>query len=121
MLRFSLVAALTLAVLSSMTFAEQAQKGDAGQTKDQRLEKFLNGTDTERDAMLRDVAKSIADNGYRDLSVLPWMVMMATNSNGMDVLLLVDPVSNVALELDRGPLERDAASASEIRIPKMRQ
>jgi hypothetical protein len=118
MFRLGFLIVLT-AIFPSSLYAEPA-KTTAASRQERMIERFLNGTDAERDAMLKDVAKSIADSGYRDLQVVPWMVMMAKNAQGVDVMLLVDPVSQIALEIDKGFGERDAAAASETMIPQLR-
>jgi hypothetical protein len=48
------------------------------------------------------VVTNIAKNGYRELSVVPWMVMAAKNAKGQDVILLIDPSTQRAMELQIG-------------------
>jgi hypothetical protein len=119
MLHLGLLAVLSLTVTSSLAYSGPA-KNTAAPPQERTIEQFLHGTDAERDAMLKDVAKSISDSGYREVQLVPWVVMMAKNAKGVDVMLLVDPVSHVALEIDNGSGERDAAAASETVIPKLR-
>jgi type VI protein secretion system component VasK len=64
------------------------------------IDEFLAGSDAERDAMLQHVVKLVAQRGYRQLSVVPWFVLAAKNAAGKDVVLLVDPVSLTATELE---------------------
>jgi hypothetical protein len=51
---------------------------------------------------------------------LPWFVMMAKTKKGTEVLLLVDPVSGMAVEIESGPSDAETASTPETRIPKLR-
>ena len=78
-------------------------------------ERFLNGTDADRDAMLKEVIRVISEGGYHDVSMVPWFVMIAKNAKGSDVMLLVDPVTLMMLELERGDQQSTAAEAA---IPK---
>ena len=68
--------------------------------------------------MLKDVAKMIAAKGYHDMAVVPWFVLMAKNSRGREVLLLVDPISLQAVEIQSDSDEM--ATGPETIIPKLR-
>jgi hypothetical protein len=113
---------LALAIPSSPVYAGDARKAQKRQessveTKrpERSVDKFLNGTDAEREVMLNDVMKSIAGKGYREVSLVPWFVMMAKNSRGREVLLLVDPVSLQAIEIEHE--DDEIAAAPETAIP----
>ena len=112
MLRFAVVVALAFVVPSVCGGAEPGSK------QERSAEKFLNGTDADRDAMLKEVVRAISEGGYRDVSMVPWFVMVAKNAKGSEVLLLVDPVTQMTLELESGNNEK--AAASELAIPKFR-
>jgi type VI protein secretion system component VasK len=116
MLRFCLVALLALAIPSSPLHAADARK--APKKQERSVEKFLDGTDADRDAMLKDVVKIIEARGYRELAVVPWFVMMAKNAKGREVLLLVDPVSLMAVEIENEPGE--TAAVPETVVPGLR-
>ena len=118
MLRFSLAAALAIAISSSPTYAQPASKSAPKQER--TAERFLNGTDADRDAMLKDVAKAISDSGYHDVAMVPWFVMIAKNRKGDDVMLLIDPVTLTALELDNPGNATHATEAAETHIPRLR-
>ena len=118
MLSLSLAVALALAVSSSLIFAQPTSKSAPKQER--TVERFLNGTDADRDAMLKDVAKAISDAGYQEVSMVPWLVMIAKNRKGTDVMLLIDPVTLMALELDRPGNATEATEASETAIPGLR-
>lgn len=116
MLRVCLVCLLALVIPSSPVHAGDARK--ASKSHERSVEKFLSGTDASRDAMLKDVVKMIAAKGYRELSVVPWFVMMAKDAGGWDVLLVVDPVSLQMVEI---PSESgETAAAPETAVPKLR-
>jgi hypothetical protein len=113
MLRFAVVVALAFVVPSVGRGAEPDSK--QGRT----AERFLNGTDADRDAMLKEVITVISKGGYRDVAMIPWFVMVAKNAKGREVMLLVDPVTSMTLELERADEHRAAASESE--IPQLRR
>lgn len=106
MLRFALIAALAV-----MTHTANAQNANDPSTQSEQrpAEKLLE----DRDAMLKETMDSIAKNGYRDLAVAPWFVIIAKNDKGKDVVLLVDPVSKISLELE-APTDENA----ELELPK---
>jgi hypothetical protein len=116
MLRFCLLASLALAIAPTPLHAGDTHK--APKTQERSVERFLNGSDAEREAMVNDVVKILATRGYRELSVVPWFVMMAKNSGGQEVLLLVDPVSLQVIEIQHEGDE--IAAAPETAIPKLR-
>jgi hypothetical protein len=114
MLRFALaVAALAFAVPSVCRGAEPVS------TQERTAEKFLNGTDADRDAMLKEVIRVISQGGYRDVAMVPWFVMIAKNPKGSEVMLLVDPVTLMTLELESA--DEHSAAASESAIPRLRR
>jgi hypothetical protein len=113
MLRFAVIVALAFVVPSVCRGAEPVP----GQKR--TAERFLNGTDADRDAMLKEVVRVISEGGYRDVSMVPWFVMVAKNAKGTEVMLLVDPVTLMTLELESG--EEQNAAASELAIPQLRR
>jgi hypothetical protein len=108
MLRFAVAVALAFVVPSVCRGAEPGP----------RHEKFLNGTDADRDAMLKEVVRVISEGGYRDVSMVPWFVMVAKNAKGSQVLLLIDPVTQMTLELESGD---EQGAAAESAIPQLRR
>jgi hypothetical protein len=108
MLRFAVAVALAFVVPSVCRGAEPVS----------RQEQFLNGTDAERDARLKEVVRVISEGGYRDVSMVPWFVMVAKNAKGSEVMLLVDPVTLMTLELESGDEQRAAAESA---IPQLRR
>lgn len=116
MLRFGLAALLALAIPSSPLHAGDTRKAPKQQQRS--IERFLKGTDAEREAMLKEVVKIIAARGYRELSVVPWFVMTAKNAKGREVLLLVDAISLQVIEIERE--DEEIAAAPETVIPKLR-
>ena len=92
MLRFCLFAFLAFGVSLPLNAADASK---APKKQERSVEKFFSGTDADRDAML----KMIAPKGYHDVAVVPWFVLMAKNSRGREVLLLVDPISLQAMEI----------------------
>lgn len=117
MLRFCLVGLLALAIPSLPLQAREMPKSSKGHERS--AEKFLNGTDADRDAMLKDVVKLIAAKGYSDLAVVPWFVMMAKDARGREMLLVVDPVSLQMIEI-QNESDETAAAAPEAAIPNLR-
>jgi hypothetical protein len=113
MLRFAVAVALAFVVPSVCRGAEPVSKHERS------AEKFLNGTDADRDAMLNEVVKVISEGGYRDVAMIPWFVMIARNAKGSEVMLLVDPVTLMTLELERA--DGQNAAASESTIPQLRR
>jgi hypothetical protein len=120
MLRFAVIVALAFVVPSVCRGAEPAsrQQPNADSRQERNVEKFLNGTDADRDAMLKEVVRVISEGGYRDVSMVPWFVMVAKNTKGTEVMLLVDPVTLMTLELESG--DEQNAAASELTIPQLR-
>jgi hypothetical protein len=124
MLRFAVAVALAFVVPSVSLGAEpvlrQEPSLDSRQERGQErsVEKFFNGTDADRDAMLKEVVRIISEGGYRDVSMVPWFVMVAKNAKGTEVILLVDPVTLMTLELESG--DEPNAAASELTIPQLR-
>lgn len=117
MLRRFFLALLVLAIPASLLHAaSDARK--APKRQERSVETFLKGTDADRDAMLKEVVKLIAAKGYRELSVVPWFVLMAKNARGQEVLLLVDPVAMQAFEFQNEGDE--TAAAPEAVIPRLR-
>jgi hypothetical protein len=117
MLRLGLIVSLCFIISAKPSEAQpRTMPADSARS----VERFLNGTDADRDVMLRETARSIADNGYSDVALVPWFVMMAKNRKGAEVLLLVDPVSRIAVEIENGPSEAETAAAPETQIPKLR-
>jgi hypothetical protein len=104
----------------ALVLSSAALAGDAGTTagsdETRKADKFVNGTDADRDAMLQDVVNRITGSGYRDLSVVPFFVLAGKNPKGEDVLLLVDPVNLTAIELQTQNDEK-----AETEIPGLRQ
>jgi hypothetical protein len=115
MLRLLLVASLALILPLSSPSAGDFRK--APKSREQTVEKFLNGTDADRDVLLKDAMKMIKERGYREVSVVPWFVMMARNSRGREVMLLVDPAAQQIIEFER---DEETVSASETDIPAPR-
>jgi hypothetical protein len=115
MLRFCLVPFLALSVATPLLARDVR---NAPKKQERSVETFLNGTDAEREAMLNDVVKIIVARGYREVSLVPWFVMMAKNSKGREVLLLVDPISLQTIEIEHEGDE--IATAPETAIPKLR-
>ena len=109
MLRFGLLFSVFFLAPALMSQAEPRRNAPSAERS---AERFLNGTDADRDAMLKETAKIIANNGYTNIAVVPWFVMMATNKKGAEVLLLVDPVKQVAVEIDTEPGKAETATAS---------
>jgi len=108
MLRFGFIVLLALAVPLSPLHAGAARK--APKKQERSIERFVDGTDAERKAMLKNTLKTLAALGYRDVLLVPWFVMMAKNERGREVLLLVDPVSMQTMEIEREDDEVAAAS-----------
>ena len=71
MLRFALAVVFACSVPFSGLGAEPASK------QERSVEKFMHGTDADRDAMLKQVVRLIGENGYRDVAMIPWFVMVA--------------------------------------------
>jgi hypothetical protein len=114
MLRWAFAVAVALAAPSLGLGAEVASR------QERAADRFLNGTDADRDAMLRDVLRVISEGGYRDVSMIPWFVMVAKNAKGAEVMLLVDPVTMMTLELESAD-GQSAGAASETAIPQLRR
>ena len=110
MLRFCLFAFLAFGVSLPLNAAD-ARK--APKKQERSVGKLLSGTGTDRDAML----KMITPKGYLGVAVVPWLVLMAKNSRGREVLLLVDPISMQAMEIQKDSDEM--ATAPETLIPKL--
>ena len=104
MLRFAIAVALAFVVPSVCRAAESVS----------RQEQFLNGTDAQRHAMLKEVLGVVSKGGYRDVVMMPWYVVVAKNAKGSEVMLLVDPVTLMTLELETAT-EQSAASESALR------
>ncbi|WP_068012813.1 hypothetical protein [Rhodoplanes sp. Z2-YC6860] len=115
MLRLLLVASLALILPLSSSSARDLRK--APKSHERTGEKFLNGTDADRDAVLKDVMKMITERGYREVSVVPWFVMMAKNSRGREVMLLVDPVELQIIEFEHD--DDETAAVSETLVPTL--
>jgi hypothetical protein len=112
MLRFCLFAFLAFGVSWPLNAADASK---APKKQELSVERFFSGTDADRDAML----KMIAPKGYHDVAVVPWFVLMAKkNSRGREVLLLVDPISLQAMEIQNESDEM--ATAPETVAPKPR-
>jgi hypothetical protein len=110
---------LRLAVAVALAFVVPSVcRGTEPSKQERTAEKFLNATDADRDAMLKEVVRVISEGGYRDVSMVPWFVMVAKNAKGNEVMLLVDPVTLMTLELESGD-ERGAAAESA--IPQLRR
>jgi hypothetical protein len=121
MLRFAIIVALAFIVPSVCGGAEPVsrQEPNVDSRQERSVEKFLNGTDADRDAMLKEVVRVISEGGYRDVSMVPWFVMVAKNTKGTEVMLLVDPVTLMTLELESG--DEQNAAASELAVPQLRR
>jgi len=115
MLRITFVALLALLLPLSSTSA--GDLNESSKDRERTAEKFFNGTDADRDAILKDVMKIITERGYRDISVVPWFVMMARNSRGREVMLLVDPISLQVIEFENE--DDETAAAPDALIPRL--
>jgi hypothetical protein len=54
----------------------------------------------------------ISEGRYREVSMVPWFVMVAKNAKGREVMLLVDPGTLMTLELESSDDQTAAASGS---------
>jgi hypothetical protein len=109
---------LAVAIIAALAVPSVGVGAESAPTQERSVERFLNGTDADRDAMLKEVVRIISEGGYRDVSMVPWFVMIARNAKGVEVMLLVDPVTLMTLELESG--DANAAQAPETAIPRLR-
>jgi len=118
MRRLSMIVLLTLMTPIALAQARPAPKTIPN--SERSSERANAGADAKKETIPKKILQAIAESGYRDVQVVSWLVMMAKNPEGREVMLLVEPVSLLAVEIDNGAEISDAkAKTPETALPKL--